>query len=229
MDERSLSGGTKALLMCGVAYSLSFVAVGDVLAGILDRGYDPLDQTISELAARGASTRPLLGALGPIWSGLLVAFGIGVLRAANGNRPLRLTGGLLIAHGVVSVQWLWFPMTARADMISGSTRWNDAGHLALVAWTGLFALAEIGCGGVAFERRFRVYSLVTAVTALVFGALTSTQAANLVERKSTPLMGVYERVSVGAWLLWIAVLSVILLRGRDDPALHAPSTRRARS
>jgi hypothetical protein len=229
MDKRSLGRGTKALLMCGVAYSLSFVAFNDVLAGLLYGGYDYLDQTISELSARGASTRPLLAALGPIWSGLLIAFGIGVLRAANGNRPLCVTGGLLIAHGVVSVQWFWFPMTARDDIISGSMRWNDAGHLALIAWSGLFALAEIGCGAAAFKGRFRVYSIVTVATALVFGALTSTQAANLVDGESTPLMGVYERVSVGSWLLWIAVLSVILLRGRDDPAVHAPNTPPSRS
>ena len=215
--------------MCGVAYSLSFVGVSDLLAGLLYGGYDHLDQTISELSATGASTRPLLTALGPIWSGLLIAFGIGVLRAANGNRPLRVTGGLLIAHGVVSVQWFWFPMTARDDIISGSTRWNDTGHLALVAWSGLLALAEIGCGAAAFKWPFRVYSIVTVVTALVFGALTSTQAANLFEGESTPLMGVYERVSVGAWLQWIAVLSVILLRDRDDPAVHAPDTPSSRS
>jgi Protein of unknown function (DUF998) len=229
MDKRSLGRGTKALLACGVAYSVSFVAFNDVLAGRLYGGYDYLDQTISELSARGASTRPLLAAMGPIWSGLLIAFGIGVLRAANGNRPLRVTGGLLIAHGVVSVQWFWFPMTARDDIISGSTRWNDAGHLALVAWSGLFALAEIGCGAAAFKGRFRVYSIVTVVTALVFGALTSTQAANLVDGKSTPLMGVYERLTVGSWLLWIAVLSMILLHGRHDPAVHAPNTRPSRS
>jgi hypothetical protein len=216
MRKRPPSRGTKTLLMCGVGYSVSFVALSDVLAGSLDPGYDRLDQTISELAATGASTRPLLAAMGLIWSGLLVAFGIGVMRAAHGNRPLSVTGGLLIAHGVVSVQWFWFPMTSRDDIVSGAVRWNDAGHLALVAWSGLFALAEIGCGAAAFGRRFRVSSLVTVLTALIFGALTSTQAANLVEGRSTPLMGAYERVSVGAWLLWIAVLSVILLHGRDD-------------
>src|SRR4051794_20985937 len=187
--KRPPGRGTKAFLMCGVAYSISFVAITDLLAALLYGGYDHLDQTISELSAKGAPTRPLLAALGLIWSGLLIAFGIGVLRVANDNRPLRVTGGLLIAHGIVSVQWFWFPMTARDDIIAGSTRWNDAGHVALIAWSGLFALAEIGCGAAAFKRRFRVYSIVTVVTALVFGALTSTQVANLVDGESTPLMG----------------------------------------
>ncbi len=225
VDKRSLGRGTKALLMCGLAYSVSFVVVSDLFAGLLYRSYDHLDQTISELSARGAPTRPLIAAFTPVWSGLLVAFGIGVLRAANGKRPLQAAGGLLIAHGVVSLQWLWFPMTARGANITGSTRWSDVGHLVLVAWSGLFALAEIGCGAAALNRCFRVYSIMTVVTALVFGALTSTQAANLVDRKSTPLMGVYERVSVGAWLLWIAVLSVILARGRDDLGVRTPHMR----
>src|SRR5690349_4372686 len=106
MGTRSVGRGTKGLLLCGIVYSLSFVAVSDVIAGRLDGGYDPLDQTISELSATGASTRPLLGVFGAIWSGMLVAFGIGVLRAANSNRPLRVTGGLLIAHAVVNLQWV---------------------------------------------------------------------------------------------------------------------------
>ena len=224
-DKRSLGRGTRALLMCGVAYSVSFVVFGDLLAGVLYPGYDHLEQTISELSARGAPTRPLIAAFAPVWSGLLIAFGIGVLRAANGKRPLRVAGVLLIAHGVVSLQWLWFPMTARGDSISGLTRWNDVGHVTLVVWSGLFALAEIGCGAAAFKWRFREYSIVTVVIALVFAALTSAQAANLVDGEPTPLMGVYERVSVGAWLLWIAVLAVILLRGRDGPGVCAPDTR----
>ena len=36
-------------------------------------------------------------------------------------------------------------------------------------------------------------------------------------------MGLYERLSVGSWLLWIAVLSVILL-GRDDPRSRSEHT-----
>jgi hypothetical protein len=164
-----------------------------------------------------------------MWSGLLIAFGIGVLRAAKGNRPLRVAGGLLIAHGVVSVQWLWFPMTPRDDIIRGSMRWNDAGHLALIAWSGLLAGAEIGCGAAAFKSRFRVYSAVTVVVALVFGVLTSTQVANLADGEPTHLVGVYERVSVGAWLLWIAVLSATLLCGRDDLPARPPHTQASRS
>ena len=223
-EESSLSRGTKAFLTCGVVYGVSFVAAHDLLAGLLYDGYSHMDQAVSELSAMGASTRPLLAALVPVWSGLLIAFGTGVFRAASGNRPLRVTGGLLIAHGVVSMQWFWFPMTARDDIVSGATRWNDAGHLALASWSVVLCLAEIGFGAAALGTRFRMYSLVTVGTALGFGALTSTPAANLADGDPTPLMGLYERMSVGAWLLWIAVLSVILLRSRPEPT----AARRAR-
>ena len=207
LEEHATARGTKALLACGVIYSLSFVALTDLVAGRLYDGYSHLDQAVSELTAVGAPTRTLLGFLVPLWSALLVGFGIGVLRAANGNQPLRVTGGLLIAHGVISMQWLWFPMTAREDIVAGTARWNDVGHLTILGWLTLLCLLEIGFGAAALGKGFRIYSLVTVVTAVVFGVLTSTEAANIADGDPTPLMGLYERISIGAWLLWIAVLS----------------------
>ena len=206
-------------------YSLSFVAAGDLITGLLYDGYSHKDQAISELSAMGAPTRPFFAVLVPIWSALLIAFGIGVRRTANANRPLRVSGGLLIAHGIVSVHWFWFPMTAREDMVFGAARWNDIGHLALAGWSVLFSLAEIAFGAVAFGKRLRVYSLVTVVIAVVFGALTGTQAANFADGDPTPLMGLYERVCVGAWLLWIAALSMVLLRNRGKAPIRAPAGR----
>jgi Protein of unknown function (DUF998) len=209
-EKHSPTRGTKALLACGVGYSVSFVAINDVVAGLLYDGYSHLDQAVSELSAIDAPTRTLLAALVPLWSALLIGFGTGVLRATNRNQPLRVTGCLLVAHGMVSVHWLWFPMTAREDIVAGTTRWNDVAHVALAGWSMLLCLAEISFGAVAFGRRFRIYSLVTVVTAVVFGALTTTQATNLADGDPTPLMGLYERITIAMWLIWIAVLSVSL-------------------
>jgi hypothetical protein len=202
-------------------YSLSFVTFSDLVAGPRYEGYSSMDQAISELSAVGAPTRPLLAALVPIWSALLIACGIGVARAAKWNRPLRVTGGLLIAHGVVTIHWLWFPMTAREEIGLHALHWNDLGHLAVAGWSAVFGLAEIGFGAAAFGKHFRVYSLVTLVIGVVFGVLTSTQAANLADGDPTPLMGLYERVCVGAWLLWIAIVSVILVRSRGRAPVRA--------
>lgn len=34
----------------------------------------------------------------------------------------------------------------------------------------------------------------------------------------TPRLGLFERIMMGAWLLWMAVLAVVLLRGPRRPA-----------
>ena len=33
----------------------------------------------------------------------------------------------------------------------------------------------------------------------------------------TPWLGLFERIMLGAWLFWMSVLAVILLRNREQP------------
>ena len=78
----------KALLLyCGVLASILYVAT-DIGVSLSDPGYSYLDQTISELSAIGAETRPL--ALAPFFVHALlqVAFGLGVWLAAS-TQPAR--------------------------------------------------------------------------------------------------------------------------------------------
>jgi len=56
---------------------------------------------------------------------------------------------------------------------------------------------------------------VTAAAALAFGALVGAQSPNLQDGKPTAWMGLFERVCVGAWLLWLVVLAVTLMRAHD--------------
>ena len=207
----------RLFVACGALYALSYVSANDIIAASRFRGYNRIDQAVSELSAKGAASRPFLVAMLAIWTALMIAFGIGLVMSANGKRVLRITGGVLIAHGVVAISWLWFPMTSRQDMIRAGTASNDTGHLVLSTLTIVFILAELGFAAVAFGTRFQVYSAVTAVTVLVFGALVGPLAAGIPDGKGTPWMGLYERVSIGGWLLWMTVLPVMLLRTRADP------------
>ena len=58
-----------------------------------------MDQAVSELSAVGAAARPFLIGMDAIWMPAMVAFGVGVWRAARGNHWLRVTGALLVAFG----------------------------------------------------------------------------------------------------------------------------------
>lgn len=211
---RSRETVRKVLLACGVLYSLLYVVANDVIAATLYEGYSRMSQAISELSATAAPTKPFLTALLPIFSGLMIAFGIGVWSSEGGRRALRVTGGLLIAQGVTNLVWLAFPMSSREEMIEGTMPANDLGHIVLTAVTVLLILSQIGFGAAALGALFRIYSILTAVAILVFGALTGMESAGIAAGEPTPWMGLFERINLWAWLLWVAVLALILLRAR---------------
>jgi hypothetical protein len=84
----------------------------------------------------------------------------------------------------------------------------------------------IAFGATAFGKRFRVYSIATIVVLLLFGALTFLEAPRLQANLPTPWIGLWERIKITAFLLWIAVLATALLRtptpGRRDPSRTGP-------
>jgi hypothetical membrane protein len=92
----------KVLLICGILSPLLY-AVSDALAGMRWEGYSFRNQTISELGAIGAPSRPLFSILLIVVYSLMVAFGVGIRKAADGNRRLRIVGGLVIALGVIAL------------------------------------------------------------------------------------------------------------------------------
>jgi hypothetical protein len=215
---------TQVLLTCGVLYTALYVILNDVVAASLYDGYDPLSQAISELSATASPARAFLTAVFPLWPALMIAFGIGVRRASGGRRALRMTGVLLVAHGIVGLLWLAFPMTSRADITSGApAAANDIGHLVMTGATIVLILSEIGISALAFGWRFRLYAVASTVIVVVFGALTAVQASTLAAGGLTPWMGLFERISIAPWLLWMAVLHFILMTtghsGRGGPAV----------
>ena len=54
---------------------------------------------------------------------------------------------------------------------------------------------------------------------LVSGAWTGFEARGVPTNAPTPLLGLMERIDIGAYLLWTAVLAVALLRRRDAAGL----------
>ncbi len=215
----------RKLLASGIGYSLLYVVENDVVAAGRYDGYSRMSQAVSELSARGAPTRKFLVAMLPVPTALMTAFGIGVAESAGGNRALRVTGGLLAAGGVLQVAWLPFPMSPRTDLERGAGAGNDVGHLVLTAATILTILSQMAAGAAASGKRFRRYSLASAGTVVVAGALTGSQSAKLARGEPTPWLGLAERISIGAWLLWLAVLAIKLMRA-SPPRSEARCARR---
>lgn len=201
----------RALLWCGVLSSLLYAAT-DLLGGRRYPGYDVTSQVVSELMARGAPSESFVDPLFILYGLLVAAAGLGVLRAAaERGAALRVAGALLIAYGVLGLTGpTLFEMRPRG---TGSLA-TDLPHIALTGTLVLLTLLAIGAAALALGRRFRLYSAATVVTMLAVGLLSAPNGARLSAGQPTPGFGIVERVNIYASLLWIAVLSIALLRQR---------------
>jgi pimeloyl-ACP methyl ester carboxylesterase len=200
------------LLTCGIVAAVLYTAM-TLFVGMLWDGYSAASQTISELSAIDAPTRPLWVALGTFYTVLIFAFGWIVWKSAPPNRALRVVGMLLMLHGVFGA--FWPPMHQRAVLAATGGTLTDSLHIVWASVTGLLFVLETGFGAAALGGRFRRYSIATMAIGLACGAITGTYTAQIQANLATPWAGVWERVSAIVYMLWLAMLAAALLRRRS--------------
>jgi hypothetical protein len=208
----------KFLLVCGIAAPLLYVAML-VFVPMGWEGYSSASQTVSELSAIGAPTRPLWVPLGIVYTVLVAAFGWGIWASTRGNRRLRVVGGLMIACGVFGL--FWPPMHLREVLAAGGGTLSDTLHIVWTIVSNLLTLLAMGFAAAAFGQRFRRYSIATMVILVAFGALTTVDAPGIQANLPTPWIGVWERINIAVWMFWLIVLAVALLR-RSAAAASSP-------
>ena len=200
----------RIMLLCGV-FSPLLYAVADALAGLYWVAYSFRDQTISELGAIGAPSRLLFTSLLIPTYLLLVVFGVGVWRSADGNRSLRIAAGLLIAFGVIAVTigpFVSMQMRETEQGLAGALHLIEGGIEMLILFAAMgFAAASLG-------RGFRLYTIITIVLVLIFGAWSGMDAPDVEAGLPTPWLGVKERIFWYTYELWFAVLALRLLQQR---------------
>lgn len=200
------------LLLCGLVSSVYYLAI-NLFVAAQSPGYSSVSQTVSELSAIDAPTRALWVALCTAYGLLLIAFGVGVRWTAGNSRPLRIAGYLIIAHGVFG--FFWPPMHSRDVLAAGGGTLTDILHIAWTAVVGVLSTLYIGFAAAAFGRRFRVYSIASVVLMWAFGMLTGAESPALQANLPTPWIGLWERLGMTFWLVWVAVLSAALLWTRE--------------
>jgi CubicO group peptidase (beta-lactamase class C family) len=187
-----------------------------LFVGLFWDGYSVASQTPSELAAIGAPTRTLWMVLGTVYALLMAAFGWTVWKTAPPNRALRIVGALVLTQAVFG--YFWPPMHQREVLAAGGGTLTDTLHLAWAAVSAVLFMLAIGFGATAFGKRFRVYSIATIAILVVSGVMTSTYASRVQANLPTPWVGVWERISIAAYMGWVAVLATMLLRARGARA-----------
>jgi hypothetical protein len=211
-------------LLCGIASSVLYVAM-NVIVPPLWPAYRWASQTVSELSAVGAPTRSLWVAMASFYTVLVTAFGWGVRMAAADDRRLRVAGALIVLYGALGLVWPFAPMHQRAVLAAGGGTFGDTLHVVLATATVVIYLLALGFAARALGRAFRVYSLATFAAVFAFAVPTFREAPLVGANGATPLIGVWERINIGVFLLWVIVLGVALLARayRAEPARPGPA------
>ena len=179
-------------------------------------GYNLFSQVPSELTAIGAPTRALWARLGAIYTLWIAAFAVGVWKSAGWSRAGRVMGGVILAYAALGFLWPFAAMHQREVLAAGGGTASDTFHLVLGGVTVFLMFVAIGAGAAASGGPFRTYSVATIVVLLTFGTLTFLEAPRLEANQPTPWIGLWERISISVFLLWVVVLSAVLWRREND-------------
>ncbi|MBT2568659.1 DUF998 domain-containing protein [Arthrobacter sp. ISL-85] len=198
-----------SLLAAGPQSSLLYVVFTDGIAASQWAGYRRTGQMVSELFAVGSPGYQVLAPFTWLYTVLFTAFGVGVWTSVRGNRALRIAAGLLTAYGLWNIMGALFPLRLGDDTSVPMHIVATNIQLALMVAAMCFAAAG-------FHGRMRVYSIVSLAMSALMGmvAFMAAPGPNLV-------LGVGERISIGAFLLWVAVLATVLWK---RPALGKRTT-----
>jgi hypothetical protein len=210
----------KVLLGCGVLSSALHIGT-EMYAWTQYPGYSPISQAFSELLAEGAPTRPFMVAVaGAPYNLLVAALAIGVWVSSGGRRVARITAALLMMYALVSyLGGTVFQMDPRDTEGSVRTMLHERATAVMV----LAMLLSMAVGAFVRGMRFRLYSLGTLLTVIVFAAWTFQQVTALASHEPAPGLGIIERVNIYAWMLWVAVLAVSLWQpAAPSRQEHAP-------
>jgi hypothetical protein len=87
-------------------------------------------------------------------------------------------------------------------------------HLALTGLTVACIIGSVVFAAASLGGGFRWWSIAAIALMLGFGLLAAMEAPRLDAGLPTPGLGIFERINIGAWLVWVAMLSSKLRRIR---------------
>jgi hypothetical protein len=199
----------KFLLLCGIISSLWYFAL-NIIVPLQYEGYNIASQTVSELSAIDAPTRQLWMILCAFYTLLMIAFGCGIWLSADGSKKLKWVAIVIIVDALFGAYWP--PMHQREVLAAGGGTLTDTLHIAWTVVHLVLMLLMIGFSAAALGKGFRIYSFATVLVFLVFGFLTGMESPGMETNKPTPNIGILERINMAAYMMWIIVFAIVLLR-----------------
>ncbi len=178
-----------------------------VLGGIITPDYSHIRNAVSELTQRGSPNIVVLSAIFVFSAILILIFGVTIMLHHQHQSKRVYTGGALIAiYGMFAALLATvFPQ----DPLGGESTFPGTMHLVIAGLAALVIMGSILLIGLGMDqptgrwRHFKLYSVITVILVLAFGASTPILIMNKIE-----LMGLFERLTQLAYLQWFAVFAI---------------------
>ena len=166
------------------------------------------------MATIGSPTKTFVVISFIVYAFLIYAFGVGIWFSASGKRALKVTAALIIGKEIIGlIGTLFFPIHLRG--VEGN--YSDIMHgILTAAGVFIFMFPAMIAGAMSFKGIFRTYSIITMILFIVFGVLTGLMQPQFAANAPTPMMGIWERINIYGYMLWIVILSIKLLRMRNE-------------
>ena len=199
--------------MAAIAYTAVVIA-----GGLMTPGYDHVAQPVSSLYQAGSVNGTAIALAFFGYNVFVIAFGLATSRYARAVGGRRSRAGMaagigLILTGIAGACDDLFPQ----DPFGAPVTTSGSLHIAFAALASLATLVTVAVA-VAWllarvnHRRFARYSAASFVLILVSGPITAAQTA-----ASSPQMGLWERITIFTFIVWMGALSAVLTFGRTAP------------
>jgi len=193
------------LSYAGFAAPLVYIATV-AAGGWATEGYSQLSQPVSALFEAGAP-HALPISLGFVtYNVLLVAFGVGLMTNAR-QSPSRLAAMAILINGAIGLAIELAPM----DPIGASATLAGTIHLLLAGLLVLTCMIAMGLMAIAWWQEDRL-RLVAVTVGLLVVMLATGPVAAMAAAQSWPLLGLYQRLAIGSYLVWLPMVAIVELR-----------------
>jgi len=172
------------------------------LGGFLWQSYNPISQAISELIMTTSPNQLIMQPLFWLYNVLLLIFSIGFFWWAS-NRALKTAAVALFLVAFSGVMMLLFPQGVIGEALTttGLLHLIFAGIAALATLVTMFACV-LGFKQLAGYKNLMIVSLALGLVILINGPMTA-----IAPTAFPQFFGLTERVTIGAFVLWLFITS----------------------